>query len=82
MYIPSMATCNDLKRFHSDDYINFLSRVSPNNANEYAKFFQQYNIMEDCPIFDGLFEFCAKYTGGSLQGATMLNHNVCLLIKY
>jgi len=28
------------------------------------------------PIFDGLFEFCAKYTGGSLRAASMINNNV------
>jgi histone deacetylase 3 len=32
--------------------------------------------MEDCPIFDGLFEFCSKYTGGSLRAASMINNNV------
>jgi histone deacetylase 3 len=29
------------------------------------------------PVFDGLFEFCAKYTGGSLRAASMLNNNQC-----
>ncbi len=76
MYAPPMASTSDLCRFHSEDYINFLSRVRVNNLDEYAKFFQQYNVMEDCPIFDGLFEFCKKYTGASLQAATMLNNNV------
>jgi len=77
MYIPPTASSSDLRRFHADDYIDFLSRVTPNNANDYAKYFQQYNVMEDCPIFDGLFEFCKKYTGASLQAATMLNNNQC-----
>ena len=80
MYAPPMASTSDLCRFHSEDYINFLSRVRVNNLDEYAKFFQQYNVMEDCPIFDGLFEFCKKYTGASLQAATMLNNNVNIFI--
>lgn len=28
------------------------------------------------PIFDGIFEFCSIYTGGSLEGAQRLNHKV------
>ena len=37
----------DMCRFHSLDYIDFLQRVTPNNVDEFAKFFQQYNVMED-----------------------------------
>jgi histone deacetylase 3 len=77
MYIPAPATPKDMCRFHSLDYIDFLQKVTPNNVEEYSKFFQQYNVMEDCPVFDGLFEFCAKYTGGSLRAASMLNNNQC-----
>ena len=28
---------------------------------------------EDCPVFDGLYEYCCTYTGGSLAGAARLN---------
>ncbi len=28
------------------------------------------------PVFDGLFDFCSIYTGGSLAGAAKLNHKV------
>lgn len=47
MYQPASATFKDLCRFHSYDYIDFLNRVTPSNANEFQQFFQQYNIMED-----------------------------------
>lgn len=30
----------------------------------------------DCPVFDGLFEFCQMYTGASLDGAVKLNHGL------
>ena len=29
------------------------------------------------PVFPGLFEFCSRYTGASLQGATQLNNKIC-----
>jgi histone deacetylase 3 len=47
MYIPATATANDMCRFHSQDYIDFLQRVTPRNVNQFSKFFQQYNVMED-----------------------------------
>lgn len=30
------------------------------------------------PVFPGLFEFCSRYTGASLQGATQLNNKVTI----
>ena len=33
------------------------------------------NVVEDCPVFDGLFEFCQISAGGSVGGAVKLNHN-------
>jgi hypothetical protein len=47
MYVPAAATAADMNRFHSSDYIDFLQRVTPNNLEEFARFFQQYNVMED-----------------------------------
>lgn len=32
------------------------------------------NVGEDCPVFDGLFEFCQISAGGSVGGAVKLNH--------
>lgn len=32
------------------------------------------NVGEDCPVFDGLYNFCTKYTGGSIGGAVLLNY--------
>uniref|UniRef100_A0A4W5NDE0 Histone deacetylase 2 n=1 Tax=Hucho hucho TaxID=62062 RepID=A0A4W5NDE0_9TELE len=31
------------------------------------------NVGEDCPVFDGLFEFCQLSTGGSAAGSVKLN---------
>ena len=37
---------------------------------------QKFNVGEytDCPVFDGLYDFCSTYTGCSLDGAVKLNH--------
>ncbi|KAH0507095.1 Histone deacetylase 1 [Microtus ochrogaster] len=34
---------------------------------------QRFNVGEDCPVFDGLFEFCQLSTGGSVASAGKLN---------
>ena len=31
----------------------------------------------DCPVFDGMFEFCARYTGASLEAARRLAAGDC-----
>lgn len=44
-------------------------------AVAYTKYLAHFSVGEDCPVFDGLFDFCAMYTGASLEGAQKLNHN-------
>jgi len=41
--------------------------------NDYQKQMQRFNVGEDCPVFDGLFEFCQISAGGSIAGAVKLN---------
>ena len=65
-----------MTRFHSDDYINFLKSITPDNMNEYSRQLQRFNVGEDCPVFDGLFEFCRLYTSGSIGGAIRLNDDL------
>ena len=35
----------------------------------------QYNMGDDCPIFDGLFDYCSLYAGASLDAARKLTNN-------
>ncbi|KAI9215756.1 hypothetical protein BC828DRAFT_394753 [Blastocladiella britannica] len=63
---PKPATKTDMTRFHSDEYIDFLYRVTPDNLDLYAKQRQKFNIGDDCPIFDGIFDYSSISTGGSL----------------
>ncbi|KAL2161742.1 hypothetical protein VTH06DRAFT_8304 [Thermothelomyces fergusii] len=37
----------------------------------------KYNVGDDCPVFDGLFEFCGISAGGSMEGAARLNREKC-----
>ncbi|GMT37455.1 hypothetical protein PFISCL1PPCAC_28752 [Pristionchus fissidentatus] len=69
------ASSADLKRFHSEDYVSFLEKVSPGNVDSMTMdTLAGFSIGEDCPVWDGIYDFCCLYTGGSLEGAIRLNH--------
>ncbi|CAK7329217.1 unnamed protein product [Dovyalis caffra] len=72
---PFPAAPEDIGKFHSDEYVEFLSSVSPESlANpEHGTRSERFNVCEDCPVFDGLFEFCQASAGGSIGAAAKLN---------
>lgn len=71
------ATKREMTQFHSDEYVEFLSRITPNNMLNYSKEQHKYNVGDDCPVFDGLFEYCSISAGGSMEGAARLSRNKC-----
>ncbi|EPQ18616.1 Histone deacetylase 2 [Myotis brandtii] len=73
IYRPHKVTAEEMTKYHSDEYIKFLHSIRPDNMSEYSKQMQRFNVGEDCPVFDGLFEFCQLSTGGSVAGAVKLN---------
>ena len=82
-YRPHPASLGEMTQFHSDDYVQFLSKVTPDNLKPHSNQMQRFNAGEytDCPVFDGLFEFTSLYTGASLDGAVQLATNqadVCI----
>jgi histone deacetylase 3 len=62
-----------MTRFHDVDYIDFLQKTLPGAVS--LQDHKAFNLGDDCPIFDGLFQFCSMYTGASLEGAQKINHN-------
>lgn len=73
VFRPKPISAAEMTRFHSDDYINFLRVITQDNMGEYMRQLGRFNVGEDCPVFDGLFEFCQLYTSGSIGGAKRLN---------
>jgi histone deacetylase 1/2 len=79
-----------MSQFHTDEYVDFLYRITPDNAHQFAKeqvkcarepdlaicfritwgyvLMAADNVGDDCPIFDGLFEYCSISAGGSMGG--------------
>jgi len=79
VYRPHPAHDKEMSQFHALDYVDFLKRVTPDNNKDFLHQLQKFNLGQytDCPIFDGLYEFCQLYTGGSIDGAMRLNHGLC-----
>ncbi|WVQ76912.1 hypothetical protein IAR50_006590 [Cryptococcus sp. DSM 104548] len=73
VFKPRRATKEEMTRFHTDEYIDLLEAVTPETADALTGGGTRCLIGEDCPAFDGLFEFCTISAGGSLGAAERLN---------
>ncbi|XP_072968762.1 histone deacetylase 6 [Typha angustifolia] len=76
---PFPASAADIRRFHSEDYVDFLASVAPSIASssdaaaQDSRVLKRFNVGEDCPVFDGLFQFCQASAGGSIGAAVKIN---------
>lgn len=73
IFRPFPATVDDINIFHHPEYTMFLQTASSDNMKEVTKEMLRFNVGEDCPLFDGLFEFCQLSSGASMAAATKLN---------
>ena len=62
----------DLTVFHADEYVDFLKTVTTENYKYFADQLMRFNIGPDCPIFDGIYDYCKVYTCGTLACAGSL----------
>ena len=74
VFRPKLVSQEDMTKFHSDDYVHFLRNTTPDNMHEFLTQLQRFNVGEDCPVFDGLYDYCQLYTSGSIGGAVRLNN--------
>ncbi|GAX82654.1 hypothetical protein CEUSTIGMA_g10080.t1 [Chlamydomonas eustigma] len=65
-----------MQSFHTREYIEFLKNVTPENQDRYSKEVRNFSFVNDCPVFERIFEYCQSYTGGSVGGAVRLNHGL------
>ncbi|KAF8181202.1 histone deacetylase RPD3 [Mycena galopus ATCC 62051] len=72
---PKRATPESMTAFHTDEYINFLARVTPETAEELTHGGMLFLVGElpDNPAFEGVFEFCSISAGGSIAAAQRIN---------
>lgn len=90
VYSPRPATKSELAMFHTEEYVDFLSKVTPENASSIDEATRRlHNVASDngnngdCPTFAGIYEFCSTYTGSSLSAArTLLNESSEIAINW
>ena len=75
-YYEDIVKTVDFTKFHSDEYVDFLKNVTPENSKFLTKQLMYFNINEDCPIFENIYDFCKVYTTGSILGAHLINKNI------
>ena len=70
---PYRASAEDMAQFHAEDYVDFLQRVTPDKVHQFSSMLSRFNVGDDCPVFDGMYDFMRMYTGGSITSAVKLN---------
>ncbi|VDN00931.1 unnamed protein product [Thelazia callipaeda] len=78
MQRPYTASFEEMTQYHSNDYLTFLKNIRPEDVinGHTSKLCERYNVGADCPVFDGVYEFCQTSCGGSLAAAKKLNRNL------
>ncbi|RYP24765.1 hypothetical protein DL765_000311 [Monosporascus sp. GIB2] len=72
-YTARAATYEELTNFHTTEYVDFLATVAPQPTpldvdNPQADI--KFNLGgSDCPLFEGLYDYCSLSAGGSLDAA-------------
>ncbi|KAA1466645.1 hypothetical protein DENSPDRAFT_831510 [Dentipellis sp. KUC8613] len=63
------ATPEAMAAFHTDEYVHFLTRVTPETAEELTYHGTRFLVGDDNPAFEGIFEFCSISAGGTIAAA-------------
>jgi len=73
-YVSRQATREEMEDYHSEEYLNYLKTAKVAMPDDdYPKDFNLGG--SDCPIFEGLFNYCSMYSGASIDAARKLCNN-------
>lgn len=73
-YLSRQATEEEMNDFHSQDYLEYLRTAKVAMPDDDTP--KPYNLGgSDCPIFEGLFNYCSMYSGASIDAARKLCNN-------
>ncbi|GJJ71873.1 hypothetical protein EMPS_04230 [Entomortierella parvispora] len=75
---PRRATVKELCRYHSRDYVEFLRQVEEKERVDGptdSHTLEEYGLVHDCSIFEGIGDYAEFVAGSTLQAATFLNEN-------
>ena len=73
IYKPKIASKQDLMKFHSEPYLNFLEKITRETIQDNIEDMKQFSVGQDCPVFEGVYEFSKICASGSIGGAERLN---------
>lgn len=66
------ATEEVMTTFHSDEYIDLIKSVTPENKQQYEDQLYRFNFREDCPVMERLWDFCHTSATGSVVVSSLL----------
>lgn len=70
-YIARPAEKEELESFHTEDYLNYLKIAKVAQPDDVWP--KEFNLGGyDCPVFDGLLNYCSMYAGASIDAARKL----------
>ena len=73
LYETRQATRQELLAFHAEEYVDFLQSITPEMAQKLDEDkITHFNIGDDCPIFDGMYQYLRLYTGATLDASRKL----------
>ncbi|CAE7030569.1 hypothetical protein PTNB73_05436 [Pyrenophora teres f. teres] len=78
IYSPRPASMEELALFHERKYLDYLSRITPQNAQPEDPLYTEFGFggdSNDCPVFDGLWNYVSLYTGATISAAQTLVNN-------
>jgi acetoin utilization deacetylase AcuC-like enzyme len=70
---PTPATLSMLERFHAKEYLNVL-RYSIKEKKNSNDLLEEFGLIDDAYLFDGVFEYCQFVAGASITAADALLH--------
>lgn len=86
LYQPRPATFEEITKFHDRDYTKFLSEITPQNMSQQETAATDYGFAgdsNDCPVFEGLWNYVCLYGGASIHAAqTLLNRQSDIAINW
>ncbi|KAF2196309.1 histone deacetylase 3 [Delitschia confertaspora ATCC 74209] len=86
LHEPLAATYEELAVFHDREYLDFLKKITPENVQHDDEFYLQAGFggdSNDCPVFDGLWNYVSLYGGASLHAArNLINHQSDIAINW
>ena len=77
VYRPRLASKEDLMKFHSEEYLDFLRTITRDTMQDHVKEMKKFSVGQDCPVFDGVYDFSTICASGSIGGAQRLNEGSC-----